>query len=70
MYIHLHGHSHYSLLEAIGKPQDIVAQIKGLGMSAASLTDYNGMYGAVDFYQKCQKGKYQTHHRRRNSDRT
>lgn len=55
MYIHLHGHSHYSLLDAIGKPADIVAKAHELGMPAIALTDYNGMYGAIEFYQACQK---------------
>jgi DNA polymerase-3 subunit alpha len=55
MFVQLHGHSHYSLLEAIGKPKDLIAQAKKLGMSALGLTDYNGMYGAIDFYKTCLK---------------
>ena len=55
MFIHLHGHSHYSLLEAIGKPKDIIAKAVDLEMPAICLTDYGGMYGAVEFYQQCQK---------------
>ncbi|MEI6426651.1 MAG: PHP domain-containing protein [Candidatus Absconditabacteria bacterium] len=49
MYVHLHGHSTFSFLEAIGKPNKISAQAKKLGMEAIALTDYNGMYGAIKF---------------------
>ncbi len=55
MLIHLHWHSHYSLLDAIGHPADIVAKAQELGMNAIALTDYNGMYGAIEFYQACKK---------------
>lgn len=54
-FVHLHWHSHYSLLEAFGEPKAIIARAKELGMSAITLTDYNGMYGAIEFYQAAQK---------------
>lgn len=50
-FVHLHGHSTFSFLEAIGKPVAILAKAKELGMEAIAITDYNGMYGAVKFYQ-------------------
>lgn len=55
MFTHLHGHSHYSLLESIGKPKDIVATAKDLWMSTIALTDYNGLYGAIEFFSACKK---------------
>lgn len=51
MFIHLHGHSTFSFLEAIGKPNKIIARAKDLEMSAIAITDYHGMYGMVKFYQ-------------------
>lgn len=51
MFTHLHGHSTFSFLEAIGKPNKILAKAKELGMDAIAITDYNGMYGIVKFYQ-------------------
>lgn len=57
MFTHLHGHSHYSLLEAIGKPKDIVATAKEMWMEAIALTDYSWMYGAIEFYQACMKAE-------------
>ena len=49
MYVHLHWHSTFSFLEAIGKPNKISAKAKQLGQPAIALTDYNGMYGAIKF---------------------
>ncbi|MEI7919516.1 MAG: PHP domain-containing protein [bacterium] len=50
-FTHLHGHSTFSFLEAIGKPANIISTAKELGMDAIAITDYNGMYGMVKFYQ-------------------
>ena len=50
-FIHLHGHSTFSFLEAIGKPVAIIKKAKELWMNAIAITDYNGMYGMVKFYQ-------------------
>jgi len=50
-FVHLHWHSTFSFLEAIGKPNKIVAKAKSLGMNAIGITDYNGMYSAIKFYQ-------------------
>ena len=49
MYVHLHWHSTFSFLEAIGKPNKISAKAKQLGQEAIAITDYNGMYGAIKF---------------------
>lgn len=55
MYIHIHGHSHYSLLEAIGKVPKIIDKAKELGFPAIGITDYHGMYGLMEFYTKAKK---------------
>lgn len=55
MYIHLHGHSHYGLLESIGKVAKILDKAKELGFSTMGLADYNGMYGIMEFYTKAKK---------------
>jgi DNA polymerase III subunit alpha len=52
-FIHLHTHSHYSLLEALPKIPDLVRKAKTLGMNALALTDSGNMYGAIEFYQEC-----------------
>ena len=54
-FIHLHTHSHYSLLDGLSKIPDLVKRAKELGMPALALTDHGAMYGAIEFYQECRK---------------
>ncbi|MEK7139219.1 MAG: PHP domain-containing protein [Patescibacteria group bacterium] len=54
-FVHLHTHSHYSLLDGLSKVPQLVAKAKEYGMSAIALTDHGAMYGVVEFYQKCTK---------------
>lgn len=54
-FVHLHNHSHYSLLDGLGKIPDIVSRAKELGMEALALTDHGNMYGAIEFYEECVK---------------
>lgn len=54
-FVHLHVHSHYSLLDAVGKIPDLVKRAKELGMDALALTDHGVMYGAIEFYEECVK---------------
>ncbi len=51
-FVHLHTHSHYSLLEALPKAEDLVAAAKADGQRALALTDNGNMYGAIDFYKE------------------
>ncbi|PIX62028.1 DNA polymerase III subunit alpha [Candidatus Uhrbacteria bacterium CG_4_9_14_0_2_um_filter_41_50] len=56
-FVHLHVHSHYSLLEALASPKKLVARAKEQGASALALTDNAVMYSAVEFYKECQKAE-------------
>lgn len=56
-FVHLHVHSHYSLLDGLPKIKELVAAAKKRGFSALALTDHGNMYGAIEFYQACQKEK-------------
>ena len=51
MFIHLHCHSHYSFLRGVASPEEIIAAAAEQKMPAVALTDTNGMYAAVGFYQ-------------------
>ncbi len=51
MFVHLHGHSTYSMLEGIWSIKEIIARIQELGMNTVALTDYFGLYGIVDFFR-------------------
>jgi DNA polymerase-3 subunit alpha len=53
-FVHLHTHSHYSLLDGLSKIDALVARAKELGMDALALTDHGNLYGAVDFYKKAK----------------
>src|SRR3989344_5569121 len=54
-FVHLHVHSHYSLLDGLGQIPELVARAKELGMDALALTDHGAMYGVIEFYEECQK---------------
>ncbi|MBU1131409.1 DNA polymerase III subunit alpha [Patescibacteria group bacterium] len=55
MFIHLHTHSHYSLLDGLPKIDELVAKAKEYKMPALALTDHGVMYGVIEFYQKCRE---------------
>jgi DNA polymerase-3 subunit alpha len=52
-FVHLHCHSHYSLLDGASRILELVARVKELGMNAVALTDHGNLYGAIEFYQEC-----------------
>lgn len=54
-FVHLHTHTHYSLLDGLTKIDDLVARTKELGMDAVAVTDHGVLYGAIEFYQKAKK---------------
>jgi DNA polymerase-3 subunit alpha len=54
-FVHLHTHSHYSLLDGLTKLEDMVRIAKEHEMGAIALTDHGNMYGAIEFYKICKK---------------
>lgn len=50
-FVHINSHSHYSLLDALGSPKDIVKQAKQLGFTAIGLADNSYLYGVVELYK-------------------
>jgi len=54
-FVHLHNHSHYSLLDGLTKIDLMVKRAKELGMDAIALTDHGNLYGAIEFYKEATK---------------
>ncbi len=54
-FVHLHTHTHYSLLDGLTRVDELVARVKELGMDSIAITDHGVMYGAIEFYQKAKK---------------
>src|SRR3989338_2708835 len=54
-FVHLHTHSHYSLLDGLSKIDDLVSKAVEYKMPALALTDHGVMYGLIEFYQKARK---------------
>ena len=54
-FVHLHNHTHYSLLDGLTKLDEFIQTAKDEGMEALAITDHGTMYGAIEFYQKCKK---------------
>ncbi|MFM2105447.1 MAG: polymerase subunit alpha [Chloroflexota bacterium] len=50
-FVHLHTHSEFSLLDGLGRIDDLVDGAVGHGFDALGLTDHGALYGSVAFYQ-------------------
>src|SRR6202045_1596147 len=53
-FVHLHCHSHYSLLDGASRIPELVTRAKELGMNALALTDHGNLFGAIELYQECK----------------
>lgn len=52
-FVHLHNHTHYSLLDGLTKIPDLVDFVKSEGMEAVAVTDHGTMSGLVELYKSC-----------------
>ncbi len=50
-FVHLHNHTHYSILDSITLPEELVNAAKQDGQKAIALTDHGVMFGIVEFYK-------------------
>lgn len=50
-FVHLHVHSHYSLLDGAAPVKAIVDAARRFRMPAIALTDHGNMFGAIELYQ-------------------
>ena len=54
-FVHLHCHTEYSTLDGAVRIGAAVKRAKEMGMPALAITDHGVMFGAVEFYQECEK---------------
>lgn len=54
-FVHLHNHTHYSLLDAAATVDDLIRSAKENNHRAIALTDHGVMFGALEFYKKAKK---------------
>jgi DNA polymerase-3 subunit alpha len=54
-FVHLHNHSHYSLLDGACTIDALIEAAAENNMPALALTDHGVMFGAIEFYKKAKK---------------
>ena len=54
-FVHLHCHTHYSLLDGACKIPDLVKRVKHLGMDSLAITDHGCLFGVIEFFNECKK---------------
>ena len=54
-FVHLHVHSHYSLLDGLSTPEAYAKKAVEQGAPAVGLTDHGVMHGGIEFYKACKK---------------
>lgn len=45
MFVHLHGHTYWSLLDGAAPPEELFRRAASLGMPGIAVTDHGAMYG-------------------------
>lgn len=50
-FVHLHNHTHHSLLDGLTKLDELVNKVKEFGMEAAAITDHGTMSGTLEYYK-------------------
>ena len=54
-FVHLHVHTHYSLLDGLTKLDEMIDYAISQESPAVAITDHGVLYGVIEFYQKCKK---------------
>lgn len=52
-FVHLHNHTHHSLLDGLTKVPELVDKVQSLGMHSVAMTDHGTLSGAIEFYKSC-----------------
>lgn len=52
-FVHLHNHTEYSFLDGAIRISDMIRRAGEFNMPALGITDHGGLFGAIEFYDKC-----------------
>ena len=56
-FVHLHLHTHYSLLDGATRIEALIERCKQFDMPAVAITDHGNMFGAIELYTAaCRAG--------------
>ncbi len=53
-FVHLHSHTHYSLLDGLQKIPQLLDRVQELGQAAVAITDHGTLSGSIEFYKDCK----------------
>src|SRR5690606_24501105 len=56
-FVHLHCHSHFSLLDGASPIKELVGRAKELGMNGLAITDHGNLCCALQFYEACRSAE-------------
>ncbi|MFH0732021.1 MAG: DNA polymerase III subunit alpha [Candidatus Omnitrophota bacterium] len=56
-FIHLHGHTQYSLLDGACLLEELVKLAQAYNMPSLVITDHGNMFGAIEFYMRCRQAQ-------------
>ncbi len=54
-FVHLHVHTHYSLLDGACQIGPLIKKTRGLGMDSIAITDHGCLFGLIEFYTEAKK---------------
>lgn len=57
MFVHLHVHTHYSLLDGATRIDELIVRAKQFAMPAVAMTDHGNLFGAIEFYTKARDAR-------------
>ena len=53
-FVHLHNHTHYSLLDGLQKIPQLVDRVESIGQASVAITDHGTLSGSIEFYKACK----------------
>ncbi len=53
-FVHLHCHTHYSLLDGANHIKPLIKRTRDLGMEALAMTDHGNLFATVEFYTRAR----------------